>query len=228
MHKINDIVKREIFNPSIDLTADYSSLLIDNFVKDNSILEEIPLLKTIVAGTNIGLAIKERFFVKKFLNFLTEFHNGDLNERDLTEFKWKMDSKPNYKDKVIETLVIMIDRHSIVNQSKIMANLFISHIKEDIDWNRFNALCIVLEKLHPHSYQTLYDMSLNSDDNLSRSYWGSARSGGHPDDRNIYRLNQEDEALLISSGLISPEGSNYIVSPLGRDIFKYGILPLFV
>jgi hypothetical protein len=227
MTNINDLVKRELISPSIDLATDYSNIAIDSLT-DNDILGEIPFVKTIVAGTNIGLAIKEKFFVKKLLNFLSTLHKGEIEQDKFNKFKQKLEVDKNYKDKVLEVLIIMIDRHINVNQSNVMANLFKAHINGLIDWMRFNSLCIILDKLHPLSYQILYEMSQKTNLKLDYSFWGSS-AGKPPEDRNdIYKFNVENEAILLSSGLITPHGSHFVVSPFGKDLFKFGILEIFM
>lgn len=225
MIKLNNIVKNELLNPSIDLAADYSNIAIDSLT-DSEILAEIPIVKTIAAGTKITLAIKERFFVKKLLNFLSEFHKGEVDPEKYIKFKNKIKFDDDYKDKVLEVLTIMIERYIEVNQSKIMANLFKEYINGSIDWDRFYCLCIVLERLHPLSYRTLFEMSLKSNIDLSYSFWGS-KAGKPPEDKDIYKLTVEEEAILLSAGIVSPSGTHYIVSPLGKDLFKYGIRRLF-
>lgn len=225
MVKLNDLVKKELVEPSIDLAIDYSNIGIDSITEDG-VLSEIPFVKTIVAGTKITLAVKEKFFVKKFLNFLSEFHNGDIDPEKYIKFKNRLDNDKKYRDNVIEILTIMIERYIDINQSKIMANLFKEYINGSMDWDKFYSLCIVLERVHPRSYRTLYEMSLKSNQELSHSYWGS-KAGKPPEDRDIYKLNSEEEALLLSAGIFSPHGTHYSITPLGRDLFRFGILRLF-
>lgn len=223
--KIGDLVKREILKPSFEVSTDYSNLVIDKLT-DEEILGEIPIVKTFVAAVNIGLAINERHFVKKFVNFLTEFHKGGMDQEELDKFEFKMDSDPKYGEKVTELLTVMIDRGIVIEQSKVLANLFKNHIKGNIDWDRFNTLCIILDKLHPRVYKVLYNMSSGTTKGLSRVYHTTQMSSGRKDIKQYF--NEEEEALLVSSGLMTQYGSGYHVSPLGVDLFEYGILPFLL
>ena len=65
-------------------------------------------------------------------------------------------------------------------------------------------------------------MSLKTDSDLSNSYWNSHASNDHP-----YKFSVEEEAMLLPSGLISPISTHYLVSQLGKDLFKYGIIDLY-
>ncbi|MFL0498417.1 hypothetical protein [Priestia megaterium] len=222
MNKIGDLVKREILNPTIDIGADYSNIAIDS-ITDKEILGEIPFVKTIVAGTNIALAIKERHFVKKLVNFLTELHSGEIDQKKFDKFKEKLELNPTFQEKVTETITVMVDRHIAVEQSKVLANLLRSHINGNIDWTRFNTLCILLDRLHPEAYKTLNNMALGTNENLSYSYHTTIMNSHQGENY----FNHEEEAFLLSSGLITTYGTSYRVTPLGKDLFKYGILPLF-
>lgn len=223
MKKLNEVISNEMIKTSLDLSVDYGELVLDNLT-DDILLQEVPFIKTLVSGINLTLAVREKFFIKKLLNFLTTFHQGTIDSVKYNEFKNKLNNDHNYRDKVTETLTVMIERHIVINQSKVIANLIRSHINGFISWDRFCVLCITLEKLHPNYYKTLYEMKLKSDIELSHSYRGST-AGGSSDE--YFRFNHEQEAILISSGLISPRGTHYLVSPIGKDLFKYGILELF-
>lgn len=223
MNKLNEVLSQEIIKTSLDLSTDYGELALDNLV-DQELLKEIPLIKTLVSGVNITLLVREKFLIKKLLNFLSTFHQGIIEEKMLNKFKERLENDQNYRDKVTEILTVMIDRHVVISQSKVIANLIRAHVNGYIDWDRFCVLSITLEKLHPSYYQTLYEMSLKSDKELSHSYKGTAAGRASEDN---FSFNYDQEAILLSSGLISPHGTHYIVSPLGKDLFKYGILELY-
>jgi len=169
--------------------------------------------------------VKEIKFAQHFANFLIEFHNGKIDQRKFDEFKNKLECDIKYQEKVTELLTVMIDRNVVIEQSKLLAHLFKSHVKGKIDWDRFNTLCIILDKLHPHAYKALYRMGGETND-LSRVYHTTKMANGRKDRRQYF--NEDEEALLVSSGLLIQYGTGYYASSLGNDLLKYAIFPLFV
>lgn len=84
---LTESISDEIIETTIDLSIDYAEITMDEII--DGTLREIPLIKTIYSLGKLGYSIREKFFVKKILTFLQEFHSQKIDE-----FNSK-NSKPN-------------------------------------------------------------------------------------------------------------------------------------
>lgn len=197
-------VKEEIINPTVNLSIDYSEIGIDDIL-NNDAISEIPIVKTIVGFTKIGLSIKERFDIKKLLIFFKEFHSGDIEKNRLEEFKNKFKNNKKYRTKIVETILIMNERFLNEIKSKILANLINAHIEKKLTLNELNDILVVLDIIHPKSFNLIKVMS----------------------EVNWYVHNQgkDDESLTFSCGIGYRNGNKFSINKLGQNLYNYGIKP---
>lgn len=113
-------IGKELIEPTFDLGTDYAELALDEFF-DDGLLKEVPVVKTLVALVKTGIAIKERFFIKKFLVFLKEFHLGGEDKEELKEFKKKFDEDKKYREKITEQILVIVEQLDSVQKAKISA-----------------------------------------------------------------------------------------------------------
>ena len=199
---------KDLLKPSFDLSIDFAELTVDSLL-ENEMLKEIPLVKSIVGAVKTGLLIKEKFFAKKVLTFLKKFNDREIDVKDLNEFKEKFDTDSDYRSKVIEELLVRIDRINDISKSIILANLFSAFIERKIDWDDFCHLTLCLEVIHPNAYAAL--------DSLAKKKW--IGSTGRKDDEE-----SENNALLMAAGIGFTFNENqFTISKLGRKLYEFGI-----
>jgi hypothetical protein len=199
-------ISEELINPSIDLGVDYAEIAFDNFA-DAKILEEVPVVKTIVSALKTGVAVKDYFFAKKLLTFLREFHSNKIPADRLTEFQKKLASDQKFKQKTLEYILILNDRFLEIEKSKILANLFSSHIEGKTDWIYFQELSSCLDRIFPRTISILHKLS-ETDFKMIR--------GGELDSVEIH-------ATLSSAGLgIQQAGPPFTISKMANDLYEFG------
>lgn len=206
-------ISNEIAITSIDLSVDYSEMVLDSFLSDG-ILQEIPFVKTLYAVGKIGSSIKERFFIKKLFVFLKEFNSQTANQQKITDFKTKFDSDEKYKNDVTEQIMIYLDSFLTIEKSKILANLFRAHIEGHFDWSHFNYLSTCLDSINPKAFIFLQQLAQHN-----------FEISEEPSQRGIQR-DGENEALLYACGVAyetSSWSSGFNVSKLGKDLYNFGI-----
>lgn len=212
-------IAEEIINPNLDLSIDYGEIALDEFLGEG-ILKEVPVVKTLISLIKTGIAIRERFFIKKFLVFLTELHSKSLPKQTLEDFKTKFESNQNYREKITEQVLIHIESLNSIKKARILACLFNSHIDGHYDWNRFVDLALALDKLSESCYVWL----------------GKIADGRHPDPNvkttflvrpqifeNDFVIMREIQSLLIASGICYVHGTAVTITKLGQDLYLYGI-----
>jgi hypothetical protein len=210
---ITKAISNELVSTTLDMSIDYAELGFDELL-DDRILKEIPIVKSLVAVAKIGINIKEKFFIKKVLTFMKEFHSGTISQKMLDDFRNKFNTDYKHREKVTEQIMVFLDAYLTNEKSKILAKLFKAHIEGFYDWEYFQSLSTCLNSLHPQSFNYLNKLS-QSDFQIPMS----------PEKVGLSR-DFDNEALLDASGIsykASPWASSYKVTRLGQDLFNYGI-----
>jgi len=209
-------ISEEIVKTSLDIGIDYAELAFDEILNDG-VLNEIPLVKSLISIAKIGINIKEKFFIKKLLTFLREFHSQNINNEKLDTFKTKFAEDSKFRANITEQIMIFNDAFLNIEKSKILAKLFKSYIEGYFDWNYFNYLSVCLNNAHPKAFEFLERLSKNN-----------FEIPEDPDERKKlnFERDEESEALLYSCGIAyetSSWSSGFSVSKLGKDLYLYGI-----
>jgi hypothetical protein len=200
---------REIANPSLDLGEDYAEMSIDVLI-DNPAVKEIPIVKTAMAVFRTGMAIRDWHFTRKLLTFLKELHASSGDEEKNREFRERLDSDPQFAEKVVSHLLVVLDRYVTSEKAQILAHLFTAHTNGLIGWEDFVSSTVVLDGLQTGSYKFLAQMA---DREVPFASHGNDES---------------DQAPLYAAGIASRFGTRFMVTPLGIMLYTHGIKPFLV
>lgn len=199
--------EEEIFNKSFDLSVDYSEIAID-LITTSEVIKEIPWVKTLVAFYNITSSINARFNIKKNLVFLQRFHLRQIDLKKLEEFKHKLNNDSKYKNEILETTLVLIEKFADIEKAKILANLLISHIEENLTWEDFRKLSFILNNLNPFGYIFL-EKTCN---------------------QNSYSMSMskviEGEAFLLACGIGTKFEDIFRLTKTGQQLYDFGLKPL--
>ncbi len=222
--KLNEISK-EIIDPCLDLSKDYAEIGLDSLLDEN-LLKEIPIIKTLVSIIKTGVAIKERFFIKKFLVFLKEFKTGNTNENTLEQFKNNFEKDEGFKNKITEQILIILEELDSVKKSKILAHLFSFYLKKEFDWQYFIVLSSCLKNLQEITYNFVeilskkeFNFSINSGLKVSEV----VKLLKEKDENSGWPSFWEMEGLFMASGISYRNGTLFQITKIGQDLYKYGI-----
>ncbi|MBF4473052.1 hypothetical protein [Flavobacterium sp. HJJ] len=203
---ITNWVSEELTTRSFSLEKDIFEFGIDHFMKDG-IIKDIPFMGIITSFYNIGSSILARRNVKKIITFFQEFNSGEIDDTKFNQFLYKFNSDNKYRDEIVETILVLNERFLQIEKSKILANLVLAHINDNLSWAEFSDLSYILDNIHPKCFFLLKEMS-------NQPYWRSTIIQSPP-----------DEALIIASGIGLREGSNFVIVELGQKLYKFGIGP---
>jgi len=142
-----------------NISAELLEIGIDEIL-DNEFLKSMPIVSTIRGFTKFGLNYKDRLFTKKIITFLFQLKDVPKNERQ--EFIFKLDSNSEYKSKVGEKLITIIDRADELIKVKIIGNLFKSAIQGKISIEDFNLLCSLLNNTFIGDLMSLKKIEFNT------------------------------------------------------------------
>lgn len=145
-----DIVKSAgltLFDDNIkDLSLDCIEIGIDSIV-DNELIKELPIIKTIYSITKVSMAVREKFFLKKFLAFIYEFNNGNAKEAEILKRKNAIKNNESWIFKEIEFLVIYMENMDSDLKAKVLAVLYGDYINDKIAWDRFTQYTEIINRM---------------------------------------------------------------------------------
>ncbi|AXP82943.1 hypothetical protein CJ739_3884 [Mariniflexile rhizosphaerae] len=202
---IEKVIQDGLESPTMDLTVNYAELALDSFL-DNEAIKEIPIVKSIVGIVKGGMKVREIYFAKKLLTFLKEFHSAKLKDSIKIEFQKKFKTDKKYRNSVVEQIMILNERILEIEKSKILANLFASHLNDKFDWQGFLNLSYCTERLNLTAIDFLNEIA--------------------EEEKPFYRgYSQFDDnvAFLISAGIAQQWGSHLHITAHGQYLYFYGI-----
>jgi len=142
--KLTETIKDNNFQ---DVIKDLGETAIDA-VLNEGVLKEIPILGSILGLGRATMSIQDKLFTKKLLAFLLQLKNTDVDSRKVQIEK--IDTDPNYKTKVGEKLLHIIDKCEDSEKATYIGKLFQCYIEEKMDYENFlrASKCIELTFLH--------------------------------------------------------------------------------
>ncbi|WP_018130212.1 hypothetical protein [Effusibacillus pohliae] len=198
-----------IFETEIDLTLDILQKPFDALAS-GTVLENVPIIKSIYAGVKNVIAIREWAFAKKLVHFLYEFSHGQFDEEKIHRHKERL-RKPKYRDKVMEHVSTMLDKLISTYKARILARLYVAYINRHLEWVEFVDLSQCLDQLNTGAIQFLRELG-------STNRWQSPRT------------RRNEEHLLIACGIAFTQnepysviGEFFMVNDLGRKLYIHGI-----
>lgn len=198
-------------NPTIDLTIDYGEIALDSIIEDD-LISEIPIVKTVATVYKIGAAIKERIILKNLLVFFKEFHSGDVEKKKLANFHHKLLSNENYRKKICEIIIIYNERFTETIKSKVVAQLLLSHINQELEFKNFNNLVMIVDSIHPEGIKELANFGRDKK-------WGniSLQKG----------VDMSNASLITASGIANISGHLIKITEMGKELFQFGLKNLY-
>ncbi|QCS51198.1 hypothetical protein [Priestia flexa] len=192
-----------------DLATDFSEIGLDEGVKkltENEVLNQAPVLKTFIGAIKGGFAVRDWHYAKKLHTFLLEFQNDNYDITKLEKYREELRNDKK-KQRVVEHLMVNIDRVTVEIKVKVLAKLFEGYLNKenDIDWNQFVALTVCLDSLNPAGFSYLHHMA-------GTQHWSIHNTDA-----------SEGEVLLVAAGLGTRVGDNFRVFDLGRKLYNHGI-----
>jgi len=139
-----DKFKKLINSDFSKISQDILEIPLDNFI-DNEILNKIPIFSTIVNLYNLGSTISDKIFANKLIHFLKELE--DINPNTIQKEIQYIDDSNEYKHKVGEKILEIINRIDSEEKPKIIGRLFKNFILKKINYVEFLKLSYIVENI---------------------------------------------------------------------------------
>ena len=189
-----------LFNDDMkDLSMDFLEVGLDS-ITDNEILREIPIVKTVCAIRKTSIAIKEKFLLRKFFNFVKAFNNYGVEEEEISKRKNAIHNNEKWVYDEIEFLSVYLDDMDSVKKARILGRLYNEYLNRRINWERFCLFTEIVNRMFSYDMDMLlgfYDYS-------------------KPDSSKGLGFDLTSYNRLVGLGLIDRE------IDYGQDMSKYG------
>ena len=106
-------------------------------VTHDGILKEIPLVSTVVAMFNIGKTIRDRHQILKLVSFIDKINGGILEESERVKYQKRFRENSGFHNQELEYIMIIIDQYVGFQKPKMIAELYLAYLREEINWNEF-------------------------------------------------------------------------------------------
>ncbi|MDV2360925.1 hypothetical protein [Vibrio cholerae] len=130
---------------------DLSNLAIDlgevgiDAILEGGVLRDIPILSTIVSSINVIGSVRDALFTKKLISFLSELSDVSVEQRrSMIE---SIDNSNEYKIKVGEKLIYIIEKAEDHYASKIIAMFFSEFLSGKITYNQFLKISRIIDSM---------------------------------------------------------------------------------
>ena len=132
---------------------------------NEGVIKEIPFISTAVSLYHIGKTVKERYHVRKMVEFIQEINKGIVTEYKLNEYKKKFDSQEKFRIKELEYIVIIVDRYIGCNKPVMLAKLYRAYLDGILKWTEFLVYSEVIDRFLVSDFSTLIEKDLTIYDN---------------------------------------------------------------
>ena len=154
----NDLTESLCSSKLKDLSVDVSELTIDSLM-DDGLLKQIPVVKTILAIVETTQNISNYLFLKKILSFLSNVKGMSAKKRK--KMIEAIDSDDDYKSKVGETVLEIIDKCDSTEKAAYLGVWFSAFLKGKITYGMFLCGANILEHVFLHDFQYFIEQDEN-------------------------------------------------------------------
>lgn len=127
-----------------DITIDLAETLTDSVLED-SIIKDVPILGTIIGLTRSVVNLRDRLFLKKIIYFLTNLNSIPQAKRH--DMVSKIESSDDYKIKVGEKLLYIIDKCEDHKSAERSGKLFSAFLDGAITYSDFLRGASIIDKI---------------------------------------------------------------------------------
>ena len=141
-------IGESLFNDDLkDIIVDIAELSIDSFLDSDSVLSQIPVVKTAIGTYKTMINIKDRFDLKKLCVFLKQFQSGQVDESEIEKRRIAYENDEKWFYKEVETIMVFLSRYEDAVKAKLEAEIYSDFINRIISESEFKEYLVVLDRL---------------------------------------------------------------------------------
>ncbi|GAB3724040.1 hypothetical protein GCM10027594_05120 [Hymenobacter agri] len=127
-----------------DLASDASELVLDGITSASDAIEAVPVFGSAVKLVRAGLAMREKLFMRKLSRFLLQLQGIKPEEKQA--FIREMVFDPDFKKRVGENLVLVLDRLNDMEKADVLGRLFRAYVAGRIDYPLFGRFAGIVDR----------------------------------------------------------------------------------
>ena len=121
-----------------------SEVVLDSLL-DDGLAKSIPIIGTILSAGKVAFEVKDKLFLKKIIYFISEIK--DIPVEDRREVIDKINDSGDYRVKVGEKLLYIIDRCDDHEKAKLIAQMFSAFVSKKLNYNEFLRSSSIIDRL---------------------------------------------------------------------------------
>jgi hypothetical protein len=164
----------DIKKTAIEIGADILEVAADQLLSDG-ILKDIPVFGTAVKLAGIGKTINDRIFLAKVHKFIFALPKIDQNQRRMFAHNMSVDEK--LRQKLGETIILILDRFEDLEKPEILAKIFAALINEKINLEQFRRLANAVDLAFVDDLKKFSAMTQHTYMERDEFYYGLLRTG---------------------------------------------------
>ena len=212
-HNIESSLMATILNSDAkEIGADMIELSLDS-VLEEGLLKEMPIIGVLAKLYSTGNTIHGKIFEKKIIRFLYQTEKTKISDKE--KFKTKLNIQPDYRKKVGEQLLVILDKLDNIEKASILGKLFKKFMEENIDLDMFQRLASVVANGFLPDLKKLVKYE-------NQNQWSSFTSTSLSNLGLVHLSHIRTEKFDNSGKQI--DGSEYSITKLGSELLKLQVV----
>jgi hypothetical protein len=153
-------------------------------ILSTGLMRDIPIINTFASLIKAGMQISDRVFAKKIIKFLHKL--AELPENDRRKMVDRLNSEEEYRNRVGERLIEILDRVESHRKPEIIAKIFCAYVQNKIAFSMLRKFIFSVERIPYYEIENLREFQHKCSEKAQDI------------------SNYIDVDLLVSSGFASP------------------------
>lgn len=163
--KLIPVMRDTIFGEIEDCSKELLEIGID-FIMDEGLLKDLPIVNLICGVCKIGINITERHFLKETLYFINAFRSGNIEQKKLDRYREKLISDPQRAQRELERVTLLLNSHIYSKQSERLGKFYSAFVQEVISWEKYCELSEANVRMFESDYNILNQVNSGMSTNL--------------------------------------------------------------
>lgn len=151
-NKFTESFKESIGGNAVNVVTPLVDAAISTF-SDDTIISKIPIVSTIVNVYHLGKAFWDLKYYRDIVKFINGVNSKNVTKEEIDEHIKKFQ---NNIDKELEYILIILDKQTEEDNAYVLAKLYVSYIRGNLDWIGFRKYANVVDRLLPNDLNKLY------------------------------------------------------------------------
>ncbi len=213
-------VAETIIDNNVDTTIDFFEVGLDSLL-DDSLIKDLPLVKTVYGIAKTGFAIREKVLLKKTLSFIIALNSNDVSNEEYQKYTEELKNSDKIRMRELEFALMLIDKYIEERKTIILANLYYNYVCKNITWDEFQELSIIMNNILIKDLSELQNIYIK----------GEITKKQIKDSISFKRLETQNLVKKIETSERNDDGSiseyyyeyDYEITSLGINLIRYGM-----